>query len=585
MCRVDERVYVRADGHRSVFQEDFMCEKGKQLRRICPDAKVRRTEYPDPTSSPIASSPITPNGPLYHARPRRPSTSSRPSTKDGPVASLKPEIHIEFSSKKGKGKSYVPTVHITTGKTKRSSGGSSSAYESPGSEASHTVRTGYPDISPPPLSRGGLRPSSGQYRNMSSDESHSGSSHVAHTYHTSDGYDTPSLATGTTSTSSGVRPIIHNAPRHAPSPIDSTRGTAGSPSSLYRTAEVTPSALYNEDSDRTRSTSSYAPEITGREADRQQRREQKKRQQEALDRELAANLIREENVKQVRFENDRANHRAQERAQEQRRAEDRERLRQQAAREREREAQAAKEAAAKEAASRRSKPPTTAPKPARRNSVRMSSTEAAKQAQLVAAEEYQMQQERIKAEALEREERAAERAAQQPPTFPHNQPPTLQQLQQDRDYYNPRGTTRAPQPPAPLPQTPLIRRPSQSNQPRPDLARRPSTRETGAPQQPRPRGQPPVSYDRYNANPVRGGELPSARTERRPSSSHANNPFAPAVDPWDQRSVRDALPSARGPQVGHNFPPQMASQRMQQAVFDDPFSSSEEEGQGRYRRR
>ena len=210
----------------------------------------------------------------------------------------------------------------------------------------------------------------------------------------------------------------------------------------------------------------------------------------------------------------------------------------------------------------------------------MSSTEVAKQAQLVAAEEYQMQQERIKAEALEREERAAERAAQQPPTFPHNQPPTLQQLQQDRDYYNPRGATRAPQPTAPLPQAPIIRRPSQSNQ------SRPSTRETGAPQQPRPRGQPPVSYDRYNANPARGGELPPARTERRPSSSHANNPFAPAVDPWDQRSVRDALPSARGPHVGHNFPPQTASQRMQQAVFEDPFSSSEEEGaQGRYRRR
>jgi hypothetical protein len=213
----------------------------------------------------------------------------------------------------------------------------------------------------------------------------------------------------------------------------------------------------------------------------------------------------------------------------------------------------------------------------------MSSAETAKQAQLVEAEQYQMQQERIKAEALEREERAAERAAQQPPPFPHSQPPTLQQLQQDRDYYNPR----APQPTAPLPQAPIIRRPSQSNQPRPDLARRPSTRESGAPQQPRPsRGQPPVSYDRYNTNPARGNELPSARPERRPSSSHANNPFTPAVDPWDQRSVRDALPSARGTQVGHNFPPQVASQRMQQAVFDDPFGSSEEEeGQGRYRTR
>ena len=83
-----------------------------------------------------------------------------------------------------------------------------------------------------------------------------------------------------------------------------------------------------------------------------------------------------------------------------------------------------------------------------------------------------MQQERIKAEALEREERAAERAAQQPPpTFsPHNQHPTLQERQKDSKYYDPRGTT----------QPPLIRRPSQSNAPRPDLSRRPSTRESGA---------------------------------------------------------------------------------------------------------
>ncbi|KAF2999818.1 hypothetical protein E8E13_006774 [Curvularia kusanoi] len=592
MCRVDERVYVRADGHRSVFQDSFMCDRGKRRGRVCHDAEVRRTEYPDPTSSPIASSPLTPNGP----RTRRFSTSSRPSTRDGPITSLTPEIHIEIgSSKKGKTK-----MNITTGKTKRASGGSSSAYDSPSSEASHTVRTGFPDISPPPLNRGGLQPSSAHYRNPSSDESISGSSRVTHTYRTSegyDGYDTPSLATGTTATSSATRPIIHDQ-RRATSSTNSTRGHAGSPSSSYRTAEVRPSGLYMGDSDYSRSSSTYAPEITGRDQYRQERRDEKKRQQqEAIDAEVAASLIREENTKQVRFDTGRANPSKVERAHatsntpKVRQPDDRREPRRQEARREAAEAAAQETAAREAAAAKRSKPSTTVPKPTRRGSVRKTSAQAAEQAQLLAVEREQMHRERIRVDALEREERAAQESAFLPGRNPPGPQPTLQELQQDREYYNPRGngTPRAPQPPVPAPQPPIIRRPSQVNQPRPTTLRRPSfgTQESAAPPQRQTRGPPPLS-SYWNSGAAQANGLPSARPERRPSSSHGSNPFTPttsAADPWDSRTMRDALPSARGAQVGYNLPPQQATQRMQQAVsqgsYPSAFDSDSEEDQRR----
>lgn len=283
MCRIDERVYVRADGHESVFQDTALCERGRRRGKTCSDAKVRRTEYPDPTSSPMASSPITPT---YNTRTRRPSVSSRPSTRDGSINSLKPEIHIEIGSK-GKGKSYVPTVSITTRKGKRLSTGSTS-----GSDASHAVRTGYPDVSPPPLeaSHGTLRPQYAQQRHPSSDESFTGSSRVPSLYQTSDGYDTPSLVTTTTGASSDRRPIIHHG----------TRGRADSPASPYLTTEFKPSSNFDETLARDqRNASNYAPEITGRDEDRQRRRAEEKRRQEALDREYAASMMREENQKRV----------------------------------------------------------------------------------------------------------------------------------------------------------------------------------------------------------------------------------------------------------------------------------------------
>ncbi len=574
MCRIDKRVYVRNDGHESVFEDKFLCEKGRQLGEPCPDVRVRRKTYPDPTSSPVTNSPITPS---FNTQTRRPSVSSRPSTRDGPIASLKPEIRIEIGSKKGGSKSYVS---ITTGKNKRSSTGSAS-----GSDASHTIRTGYPEMSPPPLDRshGTLRPSYGQQRNPSSDESFTGSSRVPSLYRTSD--DNVTLSLATTDTSSGNHPIIHHGTRQGASLNDSTRGHPRGPASPYNVAEVVPRGSARDAPPRTerdrRDPASYATEILGRDEDRQRRRDER-RQQEAIDREVAANLMRLENQnhKQVRFEpssrdKDRAERRAENTfaAHEQRRAEDREHLRQQ---KKEQEVLAAKEAAAKEAAARRPKPSANKSK-TRRESVQMTAAQAAEQHHLLSADAYQMQQERIKAEAIEREEQSLQQSAlqqQQPPSTQPRKPMSLQERQQDPGYYDPRGGRVTQSSSQPL----AARRPSLTGSTRPDLGRRPSTREPSASQPRQERRQAPMAY--YNN--------PNTRAERRPSSSHSTNPFVPAPppgDPWDPRTLQEALPNARGPHVGLNFPqPQQATHRMSQALYNGEIETdSEDEVYGKKR--
>jgi hypothetical protein len=124
----------------------------------------------------------------------------------------------------------------------------------------------------------------------------------------------------------------------------------------------------------------------------------------------------------------------------------------------------------------------------------------------------------------------------------------------------------------------MIRRPSQSGQTRPSLGRAPSTRGSGATQIREDRRQPPVSY--YNTNART--DLPPAR-ERRPSSSSGNglaNPFMqPATnDTWRFSNMDQALPNARGPQVGHNFPqPQQASHRMNQAFYQGEYETDFED--------
>ncbi|KAF1922525.1 uncharacterized protein M421DRAFT_354471 [Didymella exigua CBS 183.55] len=553
MCRVDEKIYVRSDGRRSKFQDTSLCERGRRRGKMCSNAEVRRTEYPDPTSSPIASSPITPS---FSTQARRPSASSRPSTRDGSIKSLKPEIHIDLTVNKGK-----PYFSITTGKSKRESAGSNSAFESGGSEASHAVRTGYPEILHPSLNSH-LRTQSSRYRHPSPDESIPSSSRLSHVYHNSSDYDTPSLATGTTATSSGTRPVIHHTPHTSamPAQINTTLGQAGGPASPYRTTEVAPRASRNN--------GSYTPEITGRDEDKRRRHDEQRKQHEAADRELVANSVSEENQR-AHFS------RAEERASKTfaGRTDGREQRRRQ-----DHTAQAAKEAAAKEAVAREAAAREAARKmsqtskpaaPSRRNSVRISATEATKQ-QLIDAEARQMRKERAEAEVREREEQLYQQ-----------QPPAFQQQQSDSRHYD----------------QPVPRRNSLSSQARPDLIRSNSKRGAAPePREPRrePR-QPPVSF--YN-NTTRT-DLPQAREPRRPSSSHANRPFmptAPSADLWDVRNVSQALPSARnmgqplprarGPGVGHNFPqpqanvsyPQQASHRMQQALYTDEYQTDSEDG-------
>src|SRR4051812_23716260 len=105
MCRIEERIYVRADGNRSKFEETFHCDKARG-GRLCAKVNRRTTEYypkngtltREDTPSPI--NPPTPNSPeTYLVQQRRPSpTVPGPSPRDGQKI-VKPEIIIEFGSK------------------------------------------------------------------------------------------------------------------------------------------------------------------------------------------------------------------------------------------------------------------------------------------------------------------------------------------------------------------------------------------------------------------------------------------------------------------------------------------------------
>lgn len=465
----------------------------------------------------------------------------------------------------------TPHVSITTGKSKRESSGSASAHDSAGSEASGTVRTGFPHVSPPfPNSgHGSLRPQAGHHRNPSSDESILSSNRTSQVYHNSSDYDTPSLATGTTASSSSTRPVIHHAPRGAmPAQINTTLGQANGPAGLYHTKEYAPIEVYTETTARTersqRPTSSYGA------AEKTERVEARRRH------EASAPQAQEETAKHVRFsEKDRGKLRAEERAQnsyalyEKQRAEERERLREQDRRDRE--AQAAKD----EAKKRTKQVP--AAKPTRRASVskgasqaaekqRLAAFEAAEQQRLVAADEAHMQHERLRTEAIERDEQMAQQYQQRPAY--QERVPSFHERSQDPRLYDQRATNAAPG---------IARRGSYSSSKRGEA---PQARES------RQQRQPPVSY--YNAAPR--GELPQAREPRRPSFSQ---PSAP-TDPWDVRSVGQALPdarstqplpNARGPGVGHNFPrlqpgfanSQQASHRLQNAMYTGPYESDSED--------
>ncbi|CAO2652717.1 Nn.00g021280.m01.CDS01 [Neocucurbitaria sp. VM-36] len=612
MCRVDERIYISADGHRSKFEEAFPCDKAPR-GRLCSKVKRRTTEYypkkgtmssRDDTPSPI--NPPTPTGTgTYLTQPRRPSgTVARPSTRDGQKA-IKPEIIIEFGSKKSKGTKY-PSVSVSTGTYKRSSLGASSvgsgdiAVESPGSDASHTIRTGFPEAPLPPSATFGhsdgyiptpTTPHAHHHRHTSSTSSFTNSSRTPSLYITSDpDYDSP-----TSHRTARYPPtIVHNPSGVVPS--SPSRNQTGATVGSYRTTVITPQEFsqegrtpdglfpldYAEFADRSASShaSSGAPEITRRGKDRDERRKKKeedRKRQEELDRQVAEEMAKEENVKQVRFELGRAEARAQERAEkayaekEKERAEDREEARRRSQKEREKRER--EEQAVRDRKKEKSKPPvndfTKRPAGARRGS--MTQAQIEEQRRLLAAEGLAMQGERELAEAREREERLqASRQQQETPGYwdPRGGDRSLSNTTSAigrRNSISRRNSVSSAAPPSGLSRSTSNRRPNVI-QPNPPAiitqvpqnyaARPPSARQNG----------PPISFPAnfnqdYNRPPsarrpsYSQQENPFAAPPTRGSGSSLENPFAPAPsvlspssvvhDPWDARAMQDALPSTR----------------------------------------
>ena len=345
MCRIEERVYIGGDGLRTSYDVHYPCSK-ERSDRPCPDAKrttkrsshrresFSREDTPSPVNPPTPTSSGT-----YLVQQRRPSGSgSRPSTRDG-QRTIKPEIVIEFGSKKDKGKKY-PAVAVSTNTYNRSSlaslGSNDLAIDSPGSESSYIYRTGFPEATLPPPSAFS-QPNSyittpttphGYHHRQTPSAS---SSQTPSLYVTSDpeyDYDPPTPRQRT-----GRYPptIIHNPP--AAAPPSPSRRRAGDSSGLRQTTRITPRGFsddtytpdtlrpldYDDLADRSGSshTSSGVADPTRRPKasdDRRKKKDEDRRRQEELDRQLAENISQEDNIKQVRFELGRPAARAQERA-------------------------------------------------------------------------------------------------------------------------------------------------------------------------------------------------------------------------------------------------------------------------------
>jgi len=664
MCRVEERVYISADGHRSKFEDTFPCDKSRK-GRLCADVKKRTTEY-YPKKGSIARSdtpspvnPPTPTGTgAYIVQPRRPSSSGgRPSTRDGPKA-LKPEIIIEFGASKGKGKKY-PSVSVSTKAYKRTSHGGSSndeiAIDSPGSDASHTMRTGFIEAPLAPQAAYGHSDSYSttptlshgyHHRHTSSSSSYTGSSRTPSLYVTSD----PDLDSPPSTRNTRLPPAI----TQAPSSPSKSRAQTGPSSSGYNTTLITPHGYsvdsrasdghlthdYQDPADRSASSRASSgasgKSRRGKEPERSGRRkDEERRRQEEMDREVAEALSRE-NVKQVRFEVGRAEARANERAENllAQKEKDRATVREEARREQqlrdeEDVRQRRKERDEEDARQRRKE--KERPKPvisnssskrpsSRRGSMTMTRAERDEQQRLLDADLERMQNESRAAEAREREERAA----------------TLRQQQQDTAYYNPRTGG------MPTSTSGLARRDSQSRrgsfsaEVRPTLGRSNSNaRRTsiiqpnpppintqvastyGRPPSARTHQPPPVSFP---SNFNNTGRPPSARRpsfssqeppflppSARGSGSSIDNPFAtgpavlspPAVihqDPWDARSMQDALPTPTRQSDGRytmqrrgedvlSSAAQRASRAMNRSAFETDSDDDDEVTHGHGRRR
>ncbi|KAF2464501.1 uncharacterized protein BDR25DRAFT_361579 [Lindgomyces ingoldianus] len=376
MCRVEERVYV-VDGVRKTFEDPFPCHNARR-GMLCNNVSRKTIEYysqppsvtRDDASSPASYNPPTPTGTgTYLVEKRRPAgVTRRPSTRDGTTRTIKPEIIINIGSKKDKSKRYPAPGHKRTSLGAVSIASSNEVHiDSPGSDASYTVFTGYPEASVSPPNQFSQSPAfnivtaapKSHHRHTSSASSFTTSSQPPSLYATSEP-DSPS----TRRPARYPPTIVHNPPHGASSntftPSSPTVTHAPAPSNhSYRIATPNDSApkeniasdgLFPLDyaefhgpssSPNGSFTRAAAPEITDRDADRARQRKlkaeaekkaEKKRQEEAD--ELLARSMQDQEAKQVRFELGRADARAKERAEnllaesEKRRAEEREEYRQ-----------------------------------------------------------------------------------------------------------------------------------------------------------------------------------------------------------------------------------------------------------------
>lgn len=353
MCRIEERVYIGAEGHRSMFEERFPCDKSRN-GKLCSKVKKKTLEYHTKSgpfsceNTPSPGNPPTPTGAgAYVVQQRRPSSSGgRPFTRDGhkPMA---PEITINFNTKKDSGKRHSG-VTVSTKSHKRSShitspiGSGDLIDDFPGSDGSHTIRTGFPDAPlPTPAAFGhpdSYMPSqSHAYHHgpTSSTSSFNAPSSTPSLYVTSD----PDYESSDTRRSTRQPPTIiqhqhqHQHQTSATPPSPSPRTSAMKSSVPYRTSVVAPRASAHEGytTDNMfpidhgdladRSASSHAssgvsetPTRKGKDRDERHRKQEEERRREDERIRRAAEEAAHENAKQVRFELDRPVARERERA-------------------------------------------------------------------------------------------------------------------------------------------------------------------------------------------------------------------------------------------------------------------------------
>ncbi|KAI8938519.1 hypothetical protein NX059_004405 [Plenodomus lindquistii] len=346
MCRIEERVYIGTDGHRSMFEESFPCDKSRN-GKLCSKVKKKTLEYHRKSGSlsrdntPSPGNPPTPTGTgayvIQHIRPS--SNSGRPSTRDG-HKSAAPEITINFNSKKDNGKRYSG-ITVSAKPQKRSSltvnplESSDLIEDFIGLDGSHPIRTGFPDAPlPTPTTFGHpnsyMPPPSHSYhhRQTSSTSSFNLPSQAPSLYGTSDlDYESPDSRRGTRQP---LNIIQHQTPTMSPS--STSRASAMKAPPPYHTSVATPRApgydahlpdnLYPLDhgelADRSASSyaSSGAPENTRKSKDhdeRHRKQEEQRRREDEWDRRIAEEAARE-NAKQVRFKLERPAAREREKA-------------------------------------------------------------------------------------------------------------------------------------------------------------------------------------------------------------------------------------------------------------------------------